>query len=993
MDNTILRNAVLFYAALTHDLCEKAASTHVQTGPVMIATDLSHHILQYLYAPNSSTREAVARRLKLLAAQAKDTSSPEVQRLLQQGTVIYNNVLSVDETMRELTNRGVRTRANALQDAYLDSYSEDQRRSQSFLTLLYAASVLMLGYLTYMFFRVQRKEQQLTHTHSVCVKEVETRKRAQHALQESETKYRTLVEHIPAVTYVAELDEISTTKYVSPQVQTLIGLTPEQCLENPMFWSDYLHPGDRQRVLSAVKETQTSGKPFDGEYRLYNTTGEVVWVSDHANLVCDNKGVPQFLQGAMFDITEHKQALTDLQESETFNRLLLDSTGEGIYGVNLNGLCTFINPAALRMLAIQKEDEVLGKNIHKLIHHTRPDGTPYPANECRVYQAYRRGEGIHVDDEVLWKTDGISFPAEYQSYPLHHEGKPVGAVVTFTDISERKRTEKALLDSQAQLADAQRIAHIGNWSWNLRTNELTGSEETFRIFGIEPPPENLTFETLLEYVHPEDRQALQQSIELTLNRFASFDIVYRIVRPNGIERIIHSQGDVSINDASEPLWLVGTVQDVTGTKHAEEAQRRYAERLRILNEIHRAIRVARSPEAIAAVTLKHVSQLIPTIRSSVITFDFADNSALVLAAEGTGLDNYGPETRLPMRFFEVQLETLRQGRTLEINDTLDSPLVSGALRPFIQQGLRSVVNVPLWVQEELIGSLNLTRDEPGAFEPEHLRIAREIADSLAIAIQQSRLHQQIKRHAEELEAKVVERTAALVTANKELESFSYSVSHDLRAPLRSIDGFSLALFEDYEEQLGEEGKHYIDRIRTATQHMAQLIDDLLALARVTRVEMQHEPVNLTGIARETAAALHRSDKERKVEFVIQDGLQTEGDPVLLRVVVENLVGNAWKFTSHHETARIEFGGREQDNECVYFVIDDGAGFDDAYADKLFKPFQRLHTPQEFEGTGIGLATVKRIIERHDGRIWVEGEVEKGARVYFAFPKKREMKRG
>ena len=988
MDNTVLRNSVLYYAVLTHDLCEQAASPGQQVGPVAVANDLSHHILQYLNEPESSAREDVAERLKLLAAQVKSATSAEVRRLLQQGTAIYNRAIVVDETVRELTDRQLGGGISALEDAYLQRYSENQIRSQNFLTWLYGVSVLMLAYLATIFYRMQRKEQQLAHANSVYASEVETRQQTQKALQESETKYRTLVEHIPAVTYIAELDEVSTTKYVSPQVQELIGLTAEQYCQNPTFWSDNLHPDDRERVLDALQETHASGNPFACEYRLHTATGEVVWVSDHAVVVRDGDGVPQFLQGVMFDISARKQAVENLQKSEAFNRLLLASTGEGIYGVDLKGRCTFINPAALRMLGMSNEAQILGKNVHRLIHHTRPDGTSYPGNECRVYQAYRQGEGVRVDDEVLWKTDGGSFPAEYQSYPLHPDGKPVGAVVTFTDISERKRAEQALRDSQAQLADAQRIAHVGNWSWNLRSNELTGSEETYRIFGIEPHPDKLTFETLLEYVQPEDRSALQQAINLARQQQASFDIVYRIVRPDGTERIIHSQGGVSINDAGESLWLVGTVQDVTGPKRAEQAQQRYAERLRILNEIHRSVRVARSPEAIASVTLKHVKLLIPVIRSSVITFDFVNNSAVVLAAEGLGIEELGPGTRLPIQSFEAQLEILRQGRSHVIHDTRGTPQVPTMLRPYIKQGLQSLVSVPLWVQEELIGSLNLARDQAGAFEPEHLRIAREVADSLAIAIQQARLNRRIQRHAEELEARVAERTAALVTANKELESFSYSVSHDLRAPLRGIDGFSLALLEDYEDQLGEEGRRYIDRIRSATQHMGQLIDDLLSLARVTRGDMQRESVNLTRIARETANALHRRNTERKVEFVIHDGLQIEGDPRLLRVVLENLIGNAWKFTSHHDTARIEVGCRVQDNERVFFVIDDGAGFDTAYADKLFKPFQRLHTPQEFEGTGIGLATVKRIIERHGGRIWVEGEVEKGTRVYFALPLKR-----
>jgi PAS domain S-box-containing protein len=222
----------------------------------------------------------------------------------------------------------------------------------------------------------------------------------------------------------------------------------------------------------------------------------------------------------------------------------------------------------------------------------------------------------------------------------------------------------------------------------------------------------------------------------------------------------------------------------------------------------------------------------------------------------------------------------------------------------------------------------------------------------------------------------------LEQVNKELEAFSYSVSHDLRAPLRSIDGFSQALLEDYEDKLDEQGKDYLRRVRAATQRMSQLIDDLLNLSRISRTEMHYEEVNLTAIAKAIAAELQKTQPERQVEFVIGENIVARGDSHLLSIVLDNLLRNAWKFTSKHLHARIEFGTIQQDGRLVYYVRDNGAGFDMNYANKLFTPFQRLHKSTEFEGTGIGLATVQRIIHRHGGSVWAEGEVEKGATFYF-----------
>jgi signal transduction histidine kinase len=270
--------------------------------------------------------------------------------------------------------------------------------------------------------------------------------------------------------------------------------------------------------------------------------------------------------------------------------------------------------------------------------------------------------------------------------------------------------------------------------------------------------------------------------------------------------------------------------------------------------------------------------------------------------------------------------------------------------------------------------------------------------------ERKRAVEEVHRLNAELEQRVSERTAQLEAANKELEAFSYSVSHDLRAPLRGIDGWSHALEEDYGDKLDEQGRVFLAQVRDEAQRMGQLIDDLLDLSRVTRAEMRRETVDLSALAGCVVAGLRKYEPQRQVEINIAPGLTAAGDSRLLRQALENLLGNAWKFTGKKAEARIEVGVMEKwsngvmassqnpntpilqhSNIPVFFVRDNGAGFNMAHAKKLFAPFQRLHRPSEFPGTGIGLATVQRIIFRHGGEVWAKAELDQGATFHFTLP--------
>lgn len=306
---------------------------------------------------------------------------------------------------------------------------------------------------------------------------------------------------------------------------------------------------------------------------------------------------------------------------------------------------------------------------------------------------------------------------------------------------------------------------------------------------------------------------------------------------------------------------------------------------------------------------------------------------------------------------------------------------------------KSFAIVPVFSGNRLWGLLAAYQNATfRAWEATEVKLLVEIGLQMGIALAQAALfdelqqevveRQQAEAIVKQLNQDLEQRNSELTAINKELESFSYSVSHDLRAPLRSIDGFSQALLEDYFDQLDSTAQDYLHRIRNATQRMGDLIDALLSLSRVMRSELHLESVNLSTMARSISAELQQHNPDRQVDFIIQDNLVVQGDSRLLRVMLQNLFENAWKFTADRLRAAIEFGSLSQEGNKIYFVRDNGAGFDMAYANKLFGAFQRLHRIDEFPGTGIGLATVQRILHRHGGRVWAEGTVGQGATFYF-----------
>lgn len=328
-------------------------------------------------------------------------------------------------------------------------------------------------------------------------------------------------------------------------------------------------------------------------------------------------------------------------------------------------------------------------------------------------------------------------------------------------------------------------------------------------------------------------------------------------------------------------------------------------------------------------------------------------------------------------------KAIKSGLPLSLFDAQNAVLSTEEKIIVESRNMISLLYIPLMIENRAVGILILgTQKQKRNFSEAEIDLYRTLSSQAALVIVNAQLYKTVQDDAYELEQRVKERTSQLENANKELEFFSYSVSHDLRAPLRSIDGFSQLLLAEYSDKLDENGKDYLSRISSSVQKMSVQINDMLNLAHVTRTPMKIENVNLSEIAKSVITMLKENNKDSFIECVITENMIDKADPVLIKVVLQNLFENAVKFSSKKSGTCIKFGVIMEDKKRIYFVRDKGAGFDMEYVNKLFTPFQRLHDPSEFSGTGIGLATVQRIINRHNGRVWAEGEINKGATFYF-----------
>lgn len=605
----------------------------------------------------------------------------------------------------------------------------------------------------------------------------------------------------------------------------------------------------------------------------------------------------------------------------------------------------------------------------------KPDMTPEWWRT--LVQPLERGERKQVIFQTRHRRkDGTDYPVELRLQLLRDEGPPVFIAIAH-DSSERLQAEQALTASEKRFHILAQVSPVGIFRTDALGNCVYVNERWCEMAGMDA--ETARGEGWARALHPEDRERVFREWQRAARKQLPFYTECRFRRPDGKVTWLLAQAAAERDSTGEVVGYVGSITDITTRKRNEEAIRNIAAGVaaqtgeaffeslvlrlaKIFQAEHAFVGRLGDDGKIHSISVCRFGRIADNI-----VYDLEHSPCANVVGHQTCY--YGEEVQA---LFPRDLML----RKRNVRSYLGTPLVDGGGRPL---GLIVLLNLPPledipWAQ----AVLEIFAARTGA-ELERMEALK------ALEHHRATLEETVAARTAEIraQARTIERKrAALSQANRELEAFAYSVSHDLRAPLRAINGFTQALEEDCASLLNEEGRDHLRRIKSASQRMGELIDDLLQLSRLSRHEMKQQTVDLSALARDIVTALAQAHPREDMEIHIEEGLQATGDVKLLRVALENLLDNAWKYTRRTSRPRIEFGARREDGVTIYTVRDNGAGFDMHYAHKLFTAFQRLHHRDDYEGSGIGLATVARIILRHEGRVWGEGEPGKGAAFSF-----------
>jgi len=708
------------------------------------------------------------------------------------------------------------------------------------------------------------------------------------------------------------------------------------------FLNILLHRDDKEKVVDAVEQHLKSGALYKLEIRMKNKSGEYRWFETVGQASFDADGNPVRMVGSIIDIDERKQIEHDLEASnEKIQRgmALLSETQQaakiGSWEVDLGTMIAFWSDEVYRIHEVEKGTPI---KVEEGINFYREDFRPVIQNA--INNAIENRSSWDEECILLTKT-GKEIWVRAIGHPVFEDGQLTGLRGLFMDIDETKRKTLELDETYEKLQLSVEAGQIAIWIWDMKTNELDWNDQAYDVFGVTKDFEP-TFEKFSSMIHPDDLNYVVESSQKSIETGDKFDIQFRFNKGNGDEIILSGRGDIVRDEEGNPIQMIGINMDITDRNEMVENLKRQESQLRSFVE-----------QAPAAVAMFDKDMKYITVSNKWYEHNRIEGQSII------GKSHY-----------DVLPQVKKRKDWLKIHNRV---LAGEELSKGKDQFTR-IDNSEVWISWTAIPWHNAD-GEIGGMILYVSDITKEVEYTEELENEIEARTQQIRKQAENLEQ-----------VNKELESFSYSISHDLRAPLRSINGFSDILMEDYAEQLDEEGKRLMGIVKESAVTMGQLIDDILEFSRLGKKKIQKSEIDMTKLFESVCEVETGSYSDKQIDLKIDDLPNAQGDVALIKQVVVNLVSNAFKYSSKEDKIVINIGlDQSEENEVAYFIKDNGTGFKMEYHDKLFGVFNRLHSKNEFEGTGVGLAIVKRIINKHGGKIWAESEEGKGSIFFFSLP--------